>query len=81
MKLLRVRGERRDLRQDADRLNWFADEQVVFCFAGVSPEIVHELAIIVAERYGRCDPTVDDRRLAFRVMIDEARIAYAERGA
>jgi len=63
--------ERDALRKDAARLDWMADDPVFEGFVHI-PLDVYEFENIVAEQHGRIDPNENDRREAFRRMIDAA---------
>jgi hypothetical protein len=69
-------AERDALRQDAARLDWLADELLLdhILFERIDQKSlnIYELEGIVAEQHGRINPNENDRREAFRRMIDAA---------
>jgi hypothetical protein len=66
-----LRAECEAMRKDAARLDWMADDPVFEGFVHI-PLDVYEFENIVAEQHGRINPNENDRREAFRRMIDAA---------
>ncbi|MDV5862015.1 hypothetical protein QM298_14120 [Pseudomonas mendocina] len=81
--LLALRAERdaalaelESCRKDAERLNLLADHVVIEGFVGVEKDI-YDLSCGVAEGNGREEPSEDDQRQAFRLLIDAFRAKEA----